>query len=186
MPTSFSINEVVSPPPWQGSWEVNGVESSPDDSTPLTEPKNLESPYSPRSCSRQIIGNCSALRDVLKQVQIVAPTNTSVLIHGETGTGKELIAQAVHDLSRRRDRCLVKINCAAIPSGLLESELFGHERGAFTGALSRKIGRIELAHEGTLFLDEIGDIPPELQPKLLRVLQEREFERLGSTHLQKV
>ncbi len=121
-----------------------------------------------------------------KQVQIVAPTNATVLIHGETGTGKELIAQAVHRYSSRRDRALARINCAAIPSGLLESELFGHEKGAFTGAIARKAGRFELAHQGTLFLDEVGDIPLELQPKLLRVLQEREFERLGSTQTHRV
>jgi formate hydrogenlyase transcriptional activator len=118
---------------------------------------------------------------VLDQVQIVAPTNSTVLVLGETGTGKELIARALHNRGSRRDKPFVRVNCAAIPSGLLESELFGHERGAFTGAIARKIGRFELANGGTLFLDEIGDIPPELQPKLLRVLQEQEFERLGST-----
>lgn len=129
----------------------------------------------------EIIGESSALRAVLQQVKTAAPTDATVLIHGETGTGKELIARAIHNLSVRRDRPLVKINCAAIPTGLLESGLFGHEKGAFTGAISRRIGRFELAHGGTLFLDEIGDIPLELQPKLLRVLQEQEFERLGST-----
>jgi formate hydrogenlyase transcriptional activator len=134
----------------------------------------------------EIIGQSPAFRAVLKQVQIVAPTNATVLIHGETGTGKELIAQAVHRYSSRRDRALARINCAAIPSGLLESELFGHEKGAFTGAIARKAGRFELAHQGTLFLDEVGDIPLELQPKLLRVLQEREFERLGSTQTQRI
>ena len=121
------------------------------------------------------------LREVLKKVETVASTDSTVLVCGETGTGKELIARALHELSSRRDRTFVKLNCAAIPMGLLESELFGHEKGAFTGAISQKIGRFELAHEGTLFLDEVGDIPPELQPKLLRVLQEQEFERLGST-----
>ncbi len=129
----------------------------------------------------EIIGESAALKEALKQAEIVGPSDATVLILGETGTGKELIARALHSLSPRRDRTLVKLNCAAIPTGLLESELFGHEKGAFTGAIERKIGRIELAHQGTLFLDEIGDIPLELQPKLLRVLQEQEFERLGST-----
>jgi formate hydrogenlyase transcriptional activator len=123
---------------------------------------------------------------VLAQVELVAPAGTTVLIQGETGTGKEVIARAVHNLSPRRERTFVKINCAAIPSGLLEAELFGHERGAFTGALNQKIGRFELADRGTLFLDEVGDIPLELQPKLLRVLQEHEFERLGSNKTQRV
>jgi formate hydrogenlyase transcriptional activator len=129
----------------------------------------------------EIVGESPALRRALQEVETVAPTDSTVLILGETGTGKELIARAIHNLSRRRDRALVKVNCAAIPSGLLESELFGHERGAFTGALVQKVGRFELAHQGTLFLDEVGDIPLDLQPKLLRVLQEREFERLGSS-----
>jgi formate hydrogenlyase transcriptional activator len=133
-----------------------------------------------------IVGTSRPLRGVLQQVETVAPTGSTVLIQGETGTGKELIARAIHDRSSRRERTFVKINCAAIPMGLLESELFGHERGAFTGAIARKIGRFELAHQGTLFLDEIGDIPLELQPKLLRVLQEQEFERLGGTTTQKV
>ena len=128
-----------------------------------------------------ILGNSSGLRQVLRQVETVAPNETTVLIQGETGTGKELVARAIHDLSSRRDNIFVKLNCAAIPLGLLESELFGHERGAFTGAISRKVGRFEIAHRGTLFLDEVGDIPLELQPKLLRVLQEQEFERLGGT-----
>jgi formate hydrogenlyase transcriptional activator len=133
-----------------------------------------------------IVGSSSALRHVLTQVETVAPTDSTVLIQGETGTGKELIARAIHDRSSRRRRTFVKINCAAIPMGLLESELFGHERGAFTGAIARKIGRFELADQGTLFLDEIGDIPLELQPKLLRVLQEQEFERLGGTATRRV
>jgi formate hydrogenlyase transcriptional activator len=128
-----------------------------------------------------IVGENAALRAILKHVETVAPTESTVLIHGETGTGKELIARALHDLSPRKSRTFVKLNCAAIPTGLLESELFGHERGAFTGAIKQKTGRFELAHQGTLFLDEVGDIPLELQPKLLRVLQEQEFERLGST-----
>ncbi len=133
-----------------------------------------------------IVGSSQALRSVLRQVDTVAPTDSTVIIEGETGTGKELIARAIHDRSSRRGRTFVKINCAAIPLGLLESELFGHEKGAFTGAIARKIGRFELAQNGTLFLDEIGDIPLELQPKLLRVLQEHEFERLGATRTQKV
>ncbi len=129
----------------------------------------------------EILGHSAALQHVLKQVDTVAPTHSTVLIQGETGSGKELIARAIHNVSSRRDHIFVKLNCAAIPLGLLESELFGHEKGAFTGAISQKIGRFELANKGTLFLDEIGDIPLELQPKLLRVLQEQEFERLGST-----
>jgi formate hydrogenlyase transcriptional activator len=133
-----------------------------------------------------IIGQSSALRKVLQMVEHVAGGDSTVLLLGETGTGKELVARAIHNLSKRRDRGFVKLNCAAIPSGLLESELFGHERGAFTGAISQKIGRFELAHQGSVFLDEIGDIPLELQPKLLRVLQEREFERLGSTRTKAV
>jgi formate hydrogenlyase transcriptional activator len=134
----------------------------------------------------EIVGDSAALRRTLKQVETVAPTGSTVLIRGETGTGKELIARALHDLSPRKGRTFVKLNCAAIPTGLLESELFGHERGAFTGAVGQKVGRFELAHQGTLFLDEVGDIPPELQPKLLRVLQEQEFERLGGTKTLKV
>ncbi|HEY6384829.1 MAG TPA: sigma 54-interacting transcriptional regulator [Candidatus Acidoferrum sp.] len=134
----------------------------------------------------EIIGDSPALKRALAQVEVVAPAGTAVLITGETGTGKELIARAIHNLSPRRERTFVKINCAAIPSGLLESELFGHERGAFTGALAQKIGRFELADRGTLFLDEVADLPLELQPKLLRVLQEQEFERLGSNHTQRV
>ena len=128
----------------------------------------------------EIIGSSPAIKKVLKNVETVAPTDSTVLIAGETGTGKELIARAIHNLSRRKDRVLVKVNCAAIPAGLIESELFGHEKGAFTGALSRKIGRFELADGATIFLDEIGDLPLDLQAKLLRVLQEGEFERLGN------
>ena len=129
----------------------------------------------------EIVGSSETLRHVLRQVQTVAPTDSTVLIYGETGTGKELIARAVHNLSSRKDNAFVKLNCAAIPTGLVESELFGHERGAFTGAIAQRVGRFELAHRGTIFLDEIGEIPLELQPKLLRVLQEREFERLGGS-----
>jgi transcriptional regulator with GAF, ATPase, and Fis domain len=134
----------------------------------------------------QIIGSSPALERVLEQVRHVAPTGSTVLIEGETGTGKELIARAIHSSSSRRGRAFVKLNCAAIPLDLLESELFGHERGAFTGAIAQKIGRFELADKGTLFLDEVGDIPPALQPKLLRVLQEQEFERLGSNRTHQV
>jgi formate hydrogenlyase transcriptional activator len=134
----------------------------------------------------QIIGTSHALESVLEQVEQVAPTGSSVLIQGETGTGKELIARAIHNLSSRCGRPFIKLNCAAIPFDLLESELFGHERGAFTGAIAQKIGRFEMADKGTLFLDEVGDIPAGLQPKLLRVLQEQEFERLGSTRTQQV
>jgi formate hydrogenlyase transcriptional activator len=133
-----------------------------------------------------IVGESPALKTALQLVSVVAPVNASVMILGETGTGKELIARAIHDLSTRRDRAFVKLNCAAIPLGLLESELFGHEKGAFTGAIAQKIGRFELANKGTLFLDEVGDIPLELQAKLLRVLQEQEFERLGSNQTHKV
>jgi len=145
------------------------------------EPMYVEEQVRPEDKFDDIIGRSASLRAVLDQVRIVAPTNSTVLVLGETGTGKELIARAIHNRGSRRDKPFVRVNCAAIPSGLLESELFGHERGAFTGAIARKIGRFELANGGTLFLDEIGDIPPELQPKLLRVLQEQEFERLGST-----
>ena len=134
----------------------------------------------------EIIGNSSALQRVLEQVTHVAPTDSTVMIEGETGTGKELIARAIHNSSCRRGRAFVKLNCAAIPLDLLESELFGHERGAFTGAIAQKIGRFEMADKGTLFLDEVGDIPPALQPKLLRVLQEQEFERLGSNRTHQV
>jgi formate hydrogenlyase transcriptional activator len=134
----------------------------------------------------QIIGNSSALRQVLQLVETVESSDCTVLLLGETGTGKELIARAIHERSRRKSKTFVKRNCAAIPTGLLESELFGHEKGAFTGAITQKLGRMELADQGTLFLDEVGDIPVDIQPKLLRVLQEREFERLGSTHTRRV
>src|ERR1700751_1315374 len=140
----------------------------------------FEPEISSEHCFENIVGQSPALRKVLEHVAIVAPTDSTVLLHGETGTGKELIARAIHNLSSRRDRSYVRMNCAAIPSGLLESEMFGHERGAFTGALMQRKGRFELADRGTLFLDEIGDISLELQPKLLRAVQEQEFERLGS------
>jgi transcriptional regulator with GAF, ATPase, and Fis domain len=130
----------------------------------------------------EIIGKSPALLEVLKNVRLVAPTDSTVLLLGETGTGKELVARSVHSLSSRRDKTFIKLNCAAVPARLLESELFGHEKGAFTGAVSQKVGRIQLADKGTLFLDEIGELPVELQPKLLRVLQDREFERLGGIH----
>jgi len=134
----------------------------------------------------QLVGNSPALETVLEQVERVAPTDSTVLIQGETGTGKELIARAIHNISSRCGRSFVKLNCAAIPLDLLESELFGHEKGAFTGAIAQKVGRFELADKGTLFLDEVGDIPQSLQPKLLRVLQEQEFERLGSARTHQV
>jgi formate hydrogenlyase transcriptional activator len=139
-----------------------------------------------QSSRQSIVGDSVALRHVLQQVEIVAPTDATVLLLGETGTGKELAAQAIHDASGRSHAPFIKVNCAAIPSGLLESELFGHERGAFTGAIAQRIGRFELADGGTLFLDEVGEIPIELQPKLLRVLQEHEFERLGGTRTTRV
>ena len=142
---------------------------------------HVEPEISPEYCFEGIVGKSPAIQRVLDQVAIVAPTDSTVLLHGETGTGKELIARAIHNLSSRRERPYVRMNCAAIPSGLLESELFGHEKGAFTGALMQRKGRFELADGGSLFLDEIGDISLELQPKLLRAIQEQEFERLGSS-----
>jgi formate hydrogenlyase transcriptional activator len=135
-----------------------------------------------RNGEHEILGDSEKICDMMRQVEMVAPTNCTTLIQGETGTGKERIAAMIHTFSSRRSHPLVKVNCAAIPVGLLESELFGHERGAFTGAIARRIGRFEQANKGTILLDEVGDIPPELQPKLLRVLQEQEFERLGSAH----
>ena len=153
------------------------------DTSPMLNSRDRDS--SPRGFE-QIIGSSPALERVLEQLEYVAPTDSTVLIEGETGTGKELIARAIHSFSSRRGRVFVKLNCAAIPFDLLESELFGHERGAFTGAIAQKVGRFELADKGTLFLDEVGDIPPALQPKLLRVLQEQEFERLGGTRTHQV
>jgi formate hydrogenlyase transcriptional activator len=146
--------------------------------TPITA---IERPHLAVSSRQGLIGTSPAIQEVWSAIEMVAPTDSAVLICGETGTGKELAAQAVHQASRRHHRPFVKINCAAIPGGLLESELFGHARGAFTGAVAETAGRFHMAHQGTLFLDEIGDLPLELQPKLLRVLQEQEFERLGST-----
>jgi DNA-binding NtrC family response regulator len=166
---------------------LNAVEQAINRGRNLEQFKNKRGEEAPYSKDRknvnfsELVGQSAALRRVLNEVETVAPTDSTVLICGDTGTGKELIARAVHHLSLRRSTPFVKLNCAAIPSGLLESELFGHEKGAFTGAILQRIGRFELANRGTIFLDEIGDIPIELQPKLLRVLQEREFERLGST-----
>src|SRR6266478_4299196 len=146
----------------------------------------LEEDASSEDTFEGIIGRSVAISSLCKQIKVVAPTGSTVLILGETGTGKELIARAIHNLSSRRGRPFVKVNCPAIPAGLIESELFGHERGAFTGAVERRIGRFEMDHGGTLFLDEVGDIPLELQSKLLRVLQEQELERLGSTRTVRV
>ena len=151
-----------------------------------TKMERLDEPLGDEMTFEGIVGWSPVLQNVLRLVDMVAPGTSTVLLLGETGTGKELVARAIHNRSGRKDRGFVKLNCAAIPHGLLESELFGHERGAFTGAVSQKVGRLELADRGSLFLDEIGDIPLELQPKLLRVLQEREFERLGSTRTKKV
>jgi transcriptional regulator with GAF, ATPase, and Fis domain len=145
------------------------------------EKKYLEQEISLEHHFEDIVGESAGLKYVLKQIETVAPTTATVLIQGETGTGKELLARAIHRLSPRKDSTFIKLNCAAIPAGLVESELFGHEKGAFTGAIARKIGRLELAHEGTLFLDEVGELPLDLQPKLLRALQEREIERIGGT-----
>ena len=147
---------------------------------------SLDRQISSQPCFEDIVGKSAALQGVLQQVMIVAPTDSTVLLHGETGTGKELIARAIHNVSSRRERPYVRMNCAAIPSGLLESELFGHEKGAFTGALMQRKGRFELADGGSLFLDEIGDISLELQPKILRAIQEQEFERLGSSRTMQV
>jgi formate hydrogenlyase transcriptional activator len=160
--------------------EVLAGAAFPQVNEPEDDQIYLESEIGPEDYCEGIVGRSRALQKVLEQVAIVAPTDATVLLHGETGTGKELIARAIHNLSPRRDRAFVRMNCAAIPSGLLESELFGHEKGAFTGALMQRKGRFELADGGSLFLDEIGDISLELQPKLLRAVQEQEFERLGS------
>src|SRR5215472_2108861 len=158
------------------SRQIEQIKTRPDD-----EKKSSEDGLSSVISFSEIVGQSAVLRRAIKEVETVAPTDSTVLIYGETGTGKELIARAIHNLSSRRSNPFVKLNCAAIPTGLLESELFGHEKGAFTGAIAQRIGRFELAQRGTLFLDEVGDLPIEVQPKLLRVLQEGEFERLGST-----
>src|ERR1700680_3585171 len=162
------------------------AEATTPPSSKLTEDFRLDEEIRSEADFEGIVGRSSTLRQLLELVKTVAPSNSTVLLLGETGTGKELIARAITSRSRREERTFVKLNCAAIPTGLFESELFGHERGAFTGAIAQKVGRLELADGGSLFLDEIGDIPLELQPKLLRVLQEREFERLGSTRTKKV
>ena len=172
--------------PFDGEELLNAIRQCTADYDKLAQEKlYLEDEIRSERGFERIIGDCSTLKHVLKMVETVAPSDSTVLLLGETGTGKELIARAIHEHSRRKDRTFVKLNCAAIPTGLLESELFGHEKGAFTGAISQKAGRMELADQGTLFLDEVGDIPLEIQPKLLRALQEREFERLGSTHTRK-
>ena len=165
---------------YRGNAMMSTTIYSPDES--VVRKRERSEPSFPDS----IVGRHGGLRAILAQVEAVAPTNATILISGETGTGKEVIARAIHELSPRRNRNLVKVNCAAMPAGLLESELFGHERGAFTGAINSHVGRFALADRGTLFLDEIGDMPLELQPKILRVLQEREFEPVGSTRTTKV
>src|SRR6202050_4861646 len=175
----MSLNSLTCPLEYEDLRLKTDPEITPD-IDPIDEPANSETGF------EGIIGRSSGLRRVLQMIEAVAWGDSTVLLLGETGTGKELIARAIHSHSPRNARPFVKLNCAAIPTGLLESELFGHERGSFTGAIAQKIGRLEVAHQGSLFLDEIGDIPLELQPKLLRVLQEREFERLGSTRTQKV
>jgi formate hydrogenlyase transcriptional activator len=181
--TAMNLTDVSPVENYDGDFPLGGVDPNSDS---LTEEMSAEDEMSSIAGFEGIVGQSSALREVLQQVEMVAPTDSTVLLLGETGTGKELIARAIHNRSFRKNRPLVKVNCAAIPSGLLESELFGHERGAYTGAMTQRIGRLEVADQGSLFLDEIGDIPLELQPKLLRVLQEREFERLGSTVTRKV
>jgi formate hydrogenlyase transcriptional activator len=169
-----------------GSWRSAPSTLGPTLSSDAKGDLGRQAPIHTKANSGAIVGQSGALRQVLQLAETVAPCDSTVLLLGETGTGKELIARAIHERSSRRERAMVKVNCAAIPATLLESELFGHERGAFTGAVTAKAGRLELADHGTLFLDEIGDIPLELQPKLLRALQEREFERLGSTRTKKV
>ena len=177
---STASNSVIQATPYPESSSMNGAHYRGDERT-ARKPERTESSF-----LDTIVGRHGSLRSILNQLEAVAGTNTTVLITGETGTGKEVIARAIHELSPRRNRNLVKVNCAAMPTGLLESELFGHERGAFTGAVNSHVGRFALADRGTLFLDEIGDMPLELQPKLLRVLQEREFEAVGSTRTTRV
>ena len=177
---STTANSVMQVTPYPESSPMNEALHGGDERT-ARKPERAESSF-----LDTIVGRRGSLRSILSQVEAVAGTNATVLITGETGTGKEVIARAIHELSSRRNRNLVKVNCAAMPAGLLESELFGHERGAFTGAINSHVGRFALADHGTLLLDEIGDMPLELQPKLLRVLQEREFEAVGSTRTKQV
>ena len=186
--SAFALEEVDFPLDSDFAMENQADGPAPNGERPDTHVATfrLDEPLTAEDQFEGIVGRSTSLRNVFAQVKIVAPTDATVLLLGETGTGKELIARALHNRGSRRNRPFVRVNCAAIPSGLVESELFGHERGAFTGAIARKIGRFELANGGTLFLDEIGDIPLELQPKLLRVLQEQEFERLGSTQTTRV